>query len=193
VPAVPGAIGRGEPTARVWAFVVPLVVLAVAGVVAGLVWPFLVPDVQLRMTEVGPYPASEQDAGLLASMDGWYAVLGGGAGVMLGAVLGTVYLRHGLVTVFALLVGGLVAAVVSFVTGSLVANGAVVLRWEPDLPMGALAPAPLTLRAWGFLLVWPIAALMPLLPLAWLGWADDANHEFSTEGPDRHRDIEVMR
>lgn len=186
-PDVPaqGTTGRGESIARRRAFVVCVVVLALAGVVSGLVWPLLVPDVELRMTHVGPYPASEHDAGLLAAMDSWYAVLGGVAGVLLGAVLGTLYLRHGVVTVVALLVGGVVAALASFVIGELVANGAVILRWEPDLPVGASMQAPLMLRAYGFLLVWPVAVLAPLLPLAWFGWVDEeAEAGLSPESPD---------
>jgi hypothetical protein len=193
VSAAHGTAGRGESGARVRTFVVPVVVLILAGVVSGLVWPLLVPNVELRMTEVGPYPASEHDAGLLAAMDAWYAVLGGVAGVLLGAVLGTLYLRHGLITVLALLVGGVAAALASFVVGGLVANGAVVLRWEPDLPLGASVQAPLTLRAYGFLLVWPIATLAPLLPLAWLGWADDVPGGLSTDASDHRRDAGPMR
>ncbi len=173
---VPGGARRsGDPSAGAArrGFLVIVAVLALAGVVTGLLWAALRPDVQVVMTQVGPMPVDEVQAGGLASMDSWYAVLGGGAGILLGATLATVFLRHGVITVVALATGGCVAAVLSFVAGSLVANQAVVLSWKPGAALGASLSAPLTLHAHGFFLVWPIAVLAPVLPLAWLGWSGE--------------------
>jgi len=173
----PRGVSGGSSTGRRRAFVLIVVVLAIAGAVAGFVWARLVPDVEFVMTQIGPMPGSEIDAGELASMDSWYGVLGGGVGLVLGAVLATVFLRYGAVTVVALAVGGCLAAVAAFVVGSVVANGGVVLTWQPKAPLDTRLTSPLTLHAYGFLLVWPIAVLAPVVPVAWFGGTEGAAHE----------------
>jgi MFS family permease len=155
------------------AAVVIVLVLAVAGIGVGLAWAAVAPPVSMAMTQVGPVPVSELDAGRVVAMDAWYAVLGGGAGLLLGAVLATVFLRHGAAMVVALAVGACLAAALAYVAGSLAANGELVLRWGPDVPPETMLSAPLTLHAYGFLLVWPVAVLAPVVPLAWLGAPDD--------------------
>lgn len=150
-----------------------VVALAVAGAAVGIAWAMVAPAVQVVVTTVGPVPVTEEAAGDLAAMDSWYALLSGGVGVLLSAVLATIFLRHGVAMVLALVVGGCVAAVVALVVGGLLANGAVVLDWHPSQPPGAQLAAPLMLHARGYLLVWPIAVLAPVVPLAWFGWSDD--------------------
>lgn len=159
--------GRGR------AFLVIVIVMVVAGVVVGLVWTRLNPHVAMTMTELGPFPNTELEAARQVSMDAWYAALGAVTGLLLGAVLATVYLRHGVLTVVALLVGAVLASVLAFVTGSLVANGAVVVGWHPQAAPGSPLTAPLNLHAYGVLLSWPIGALAPVVPLVWLGWSRD--------------------
>lgn len=152
-------------------------VFLVSGILVGLIWPHLVPDVEMVMTQVGPYPVTEADAGELMSMDAWYALLGGGAALLVGAVLGASYIRFGVVTVLALLAGACVAAVAALAVGSLSAGGEVLLAWEPKVPERTELTAPLMLHAYGVMLVWPVAALAPMIPLAWLGWEHDGNPE----------------
>jgi hypothetical protein len=171
----PGRRRRPAPRAgrSAGAVVVIVLVLGLAGVGIGLAWAALAPSVQMAMTQVGVVPISELDAGRVVAMDSWYAVLGGGAGLVLGAVLASVFLRHGVAMVIALLVGASLAAVLAYISGSLAANGEIVLRWQPDAQPDTLLSAPLMLHAYGFLLVWPLAVLAPVIPLAWLGAHDD--------------------
>ena len=168
-----------------------VVVLAVAGAAIGVAWAALAPTVQMAMTQLGPIPLTELDASNVVSMDSWYAVLGGGAGLVLGAILATMFLRQGVAMVVALVVGALLAAVLSYATGSLAANGEIVLFWRPDAPLDTILTAPLTLHAYGYLLVWPVAVLAPVVPLAWLGPADErrgfGRSEVADAGPDLPR------
>ncbi|WP_020573446.1 hypothetical protein [Actinopolymorpha alba] len=175
----PGRRGTGSALA----FTTVVGVLALAGVVVGFAWARLAPRVEMVMTQIGPFPPTELEAGKLVAMDAWYAILAGGTGVVLGAVLGTIYLRRGISMVFALTVGSLLAAVLAFVVGDLVANGEIVLAWHPRAQPGDTLTTPLTLHAFGVLLVWPLAALAPVIPLAWLGWAG----EESSASPVIHR------
>jgi len=154
------------------AWVVIVVVMALAGLLSGIVWAFAAPEVHHVMTELGPVPETELEADRLVGMDGWYGILAGGVGLVVGAFLAASYLRHGVTMVLALLVGSSAAAILSVVMGSLVANGAIVFDFEPRVPPGSRLVAPLTLHAYGFMLVWPIAALAPVVPLAWFGWLD---------------------
>ncbi|MEQ7007371.1 hypothetical protein ABN028_14435 [Actinopolymorpha sp. B17G11] len=158
---------------RLRACMVIVLTLALAGVGCGIAWAVLAPDIELIMTQVGPLPASELDAGRLVAMDSWYAVLAGVIGLMLGAVLATFFLRQGVVMVVALIAGACLAAVLASAAGSLVANGTVVWTADPAATVDTTVAAPLRLHAYGYLFAWPIAVLAPVVPLAWLGWLDD--------------------
>ncbi|GAA2757070.1 hypothetical protein [Actinopolymorpha rutila] len=157
------------------AFWVIAVVLVAAGAIAGLVWAWTAPSphVAMTMTELGPFPNDEEEAARLVSMDGWYAALGAGTSLVLGTVLATLFLRHGLVTVAGLLVGSVLAALAAVVVGSLVANGSLIWSWDPHASPGTPLSAPLTLHAYGVLVSWPLAALAPVIPLVWLGSGRD--------------------
>jgi hypothetical protein len=145
-------------------------VLAVLGVVAGVVWQQLAPEVEMRMTDVGPYPVNELEAGQLMSMDGWYAALAGVIGLVAGSVLATVFLRHAGTMVIALVAGSCLAAVLAFAVGTVMGNGEIIVAWEPDAKLWSPLSAPLQLHAYGVALIWPIAALAPVVPLAWWAW-----------------------
>lgn len=145
-------------------------VLAVLGVVAGVIWQQLAPEVEMRMTDVGPYPLNELEAGQLMSMDGWYAALAGGIGLIAGSVLATVFLRYAGTMVIALVIGSCLAAVLAFAVGTVMGNGEIIVAWEPDAKLWAPLSAPLQLHAYGVALIWPIAALAPVVPLAWWAW-----------------------
>ncbi len=157
------------------AFWLIAVVLVAAGAIAGLVWAWTAPSphVAMTMTELGPFPNDEEQAARLVAMDGWYAALGAGTALVLGTVLATLFLRHGLVMVAGLLVGSVLAAVAAVVVGSLVANGALIWSWSPHAAPGTALSAPLTLHAYGILVAWPLAALAPVIPLVWLGSGRD--------------------
>jgi hypothetical protein len=164
--------GRPEPAEEggLRAALIIVGVLAVLGIIAGVVWQQLAPDVEMRMTEVGPYPVNELEAGQLMSMDGWYAALAGVIGLVAGSVLATVFLRHAGAMVIALVLGSCLAAALAFTVGTVMGNGEIILAWEPDAKLWAPLSAPLQLHAYGVALIWPIAALAPVVPLAWWAW-----------------------
>lgn len=174
-PAAPAAVRgrRRAATGRARVLAVLVGPLVLVGLVAGVIWPFLLPDVQMQMTTVGPYPVSELDASGLMAMDGWFAVLAGVGGLLTGSVLATVLMRHGWLLVFGLLVGAVLAAAVMLTVGSLIGNGELLLQWEPDAAPGAELLAPVQLHAYGVALVWPVAVLSPVLPLALFAWPID--------------------
>jgi hypothetical protein len=169
VPDVVASSDRG----RLRACLVIVLTLAVAGAGCGVAWAVAAPDIELIMTQLGPFPGSELDAGRIVAMDSWYAVLGSVTGLVVGAVLATVYLRHGVAMVVALVAGAGLAALLALTVGGLVANGTLDWAAEPAAPVDTAVAAPLRLHAYGCLLAWPIAVLAPVVPLAWLGWLDD--------------------
>jgi hypothetical protein len=182
VPPDPPMLGHARASAvadslpdrgRLRACVVIVLTLALAGAGCGIAWTVVAPDIELVMTQVGPLPATELDAGRLVAMDSWYAVLGAIAGLVVGAVLATAFLRHGVVMVVALVVGAGVAALLALTVGSLLANGTPDWTAEPAAHVETAVAAPLRLHAYGCLLAWPIAVLAPVVPLAWLWWLDD--------------------
>lgn len=150
------------------AVLVTLAAFVLAGVVAGLVWPHLVPHPRMVATDQGPVPLTELDAGRLIAMDGWYAVLAAGLGALGGIGLFTAFRRHGPWVVGAVAAGSVLAAAVMLVVGTYVGSGEVILAWAPDATAGTRLRAPVSVRAYGVVAVWPLAALIPVLVLSWL-------------------------
>lgn len=157
---------------------------AVAGVVAGTVWSRLGlrgGPIEAIMYDGRPVFTDEVTAARLFAMDGSFAVVGAIAGLLLGAVLYPLFRRHGPWTVGALVVGGLLGAVISFGVGTFAANDQLILAWNPTAEQGATVSAPLTLHAYGVAVAWPISALVSVLVLCWL-WRPESSVE---SGADR--------
>jgi hypothetical protein len=160
-----------EPS-RLKAALVVVVVFVVAGVASGLAWPHLVPQVQMVMTDLGPFPVSEAEAGQLMAMDGTYAGLAGILGLLLGTTLFMIFQRRGPAIVGAIAVGAGLAAALALTVGSFSSAGELVLAWQPHAEVGTELAAPLGLHAYGVMLIWPIAAIAPIVPLVWLTWRE---------------------
>ena len=84
-------VGNGHPSiARVVREI--LIALAVAAVIAllgapiGLLWRVVAPTVELVKTPYGWYPTAEEPEGFVAD-DGWFAIIGAGAGLALAIVI----------------------------------------------------------------------------------------------------------
>lgn len=163
---------REREPSRLKAVLVILGVFVLAGVGSGLVWPHLVPQVQMVMTDVGPFPLSEAEAGQLMAMDGTYAALAGILGLLLGTTLFMIFQRRGPAVVVAMAIGAGLAAALALTVGSYLAGGELVLAWQPHAEVGTELAAPLGLHAYGVMLIWPIAALAPIVPLVWLTWRE---------------------
>lgn len=172
----PGSRRRSTPpvTARAVGVMASVMVGAfvVAGAIAGMVWSRLglsAGQVEMVMGEDGPIFRNEFDAGQVVAMDGWFAVLGLIAGAVVGSVLFVVFRGNGPWATLCLTVASAIGAVVAFGVGALAANDQVIVAWEPRAEIGAPLSAPLTVHAYGVLLAWPIATLVGIAVLAWLG------------------------
>lgn len=159
-------------------------VFALAGVVAGVVWSRLGlrgGPIEAIMYNGRPAFADEVTAARLFEMDGSFAAIGAITGLLLGAVLYPIFRRHGPWTVGALVVGGVLGAVISFAVGTVAANDELILAWNPTAEHGATLSVPLTLHAYGVAVAWPLSALISVLVLGWL-WRPETS---APSGADR--------
>jgi MFS family permease len=145
--------------------VVVLAAFLLVGALAGLVWPHLVDPVVVTRAPDGV--ASDEVA--LAERfdnDGWYMVLAGGCGLLLGLVL-TIWRRtHEVVTLLAVVAGAFLAAWVMAGIGRLVGPEDPE-RVLADARVGTTASGVVTVTAEGAHYVWPIAAVIGALIVLW--------------------------
>jgi len=154
------------------AVVAYLALAAGVGAVAGLVWEAVV---DLPTYLVGAdRSASISERGLTAVVagDAWFTAIGAGAGIGLGWV-GWRRLRGlGWPVVLVVLTAALVAALLCWLVGQRLGPGPLAPRLAAAVP-GEAVPVELTLRARAALLVWPLAAVLPVLLGASLGRDED--------------------
>jgi hypothetical protein len=156
----------GQPPVTGAARLVGELVLAavVLGLVAATLWSNLAPDIQGELTATGVRVGIAQ-ARRQFGVDGWFAVVAAGGGLVLGTV---VFARHRSRPVGALVVlavAGLVAAAVQWSVGVLLGPEPVGER-AAELPAGTSISMPLELNAPAALLGWPIAAVVGALLVA---------------------------
>jgi len=140
------------------------IALALAGVVAGLLWSWLAPRADFRVTDAGPVPVGNLSEELLVADDAVFALLLLGLGLLAGAAAWFLPRRRGVATVLALAVGACLAAVVAWQVGEFLGPGPteqqladVGARVTTSLTLGSL-PA-MALAPFGALLVYVAAAL----------------------------------
>lgn len=142
-----------------------LALAAVAlGLVAAVLWSNLAPDVQVEITADGVRVGTAQ-ARRQFGVDGWFAVLAAGGGLLLGVVGLARHRRHPVGTLIALVAAGLAAAAVHWSVGVLLGPDPVVERMAGLAP-GSRISMPLEINALAVVLVWPIAALIGALLVA---------------------------
>lgn len=100
-----------------------VLVLALAGVVAGLVWWWLAPRADFRITSSGPVAIGEPSEELLVADDAVFALIVTGFGLVAGAAAWFRRRRRGVATVLALAVGGSAMAAVAWQLGELLGAG----------------------------------------------------------------------
>lgn len=137
-------------------FVITVLVLALIGVVAGILWSLAAPRPPYVVTNGGPLLADPSTQALIAA-DGWFAVITGALGLACGAV-GYSVSRGGrpLPVVVGLSAGGLLGAYLALVVGETVNLGAVSVSASGT--SASLIAGPLALTAQGVLFVWPTLA-----------------------------------
>jgi hypothetical protein len=136
-------------------------VFAVAAVVAGLLWAHLTDPVLVMKGPTG-VGIDEVELGRQFGADGWFLVLGGVAGLALGAALtawGVVRDRQLVLWVLLVLAGAALATLLMRFTGRIAGPG------DPEAalagaPVGQTAPARLQVHASIVDLTWLVAALM---------------------------------
>ncbi len=142
-----------------------VVAFLVAGVVVGLVWPQVVEPVTVTRNELG-LQTGEVALAHRFGQDAWYALLGGGAALLLGAALTLWRRAHEAATLGAIVVAALLAAWVSSVVGTATGPEAaeVVLA---DAEMGTSAPDQVQVTAEAAYLAWPLAAVLGAVLVLW--------------------------
>jgi hypothetical protein len=145
--------------------VVVLLSFVVAALVVGVVWPHVVDPVTVRRNDIGLL-TGEVALGEKFDNVGWYALLAGGFGLLLGAVLASRRRTHEVVTLLAIVAGAFLAAWLSARVGT----------WlGPDDPnqvlanakVGATAPDRVVVTADSAYLMWPISALVGCAVVLW--------------------------
>jgi hypothetical protein len=144
---------------------VTLVAFLVAAVLVGFLWPQLVDPVVVERADLG---LLTDEVALADRFDtvGWYSLLGGGFGLVLGVGLLARRQAHEVVTVLAVLAGAFLAAWLSAQLGTAVGPE------DPDkvlagAEVGATAQERVVLTSDVAYLVWPISAMIGAVVVLW--------------------------
>ena len=142
-----------------------LVAFLVAAVVAGALWPQLIDPVIVERAEQGVL-TDEVALGDRFDNVGWYALLAGAFGLLLGVVLAASRRAHEVVTLLAVLLGACLAAWLSAQVGTWLGpdDPNQVLQ---DAKVGATAEDRVLLDTDVAYLVWPISAMVGSVVVLW--------------------------
>lgn len=137
---------------------------ALLGVVVGLVWCWIAPRVPLYADATSVYlkdPEGEQQA----AADGWFAVLGAIAGVLVAALAywRTRHREGGLAVPVGLTLGGLLGGWIAWQVGSALGPSKSLAADAKKVPLGHVFDAPIDLHARAALVAWPVFALVVLI------------------------------
>jgi hypothetical protein len=140
-------------------------VFALAGALVGIVWPHLVAPVRVTRTDFGLLTGETALANRFAT-DGWFAVLGGVVGLVLGGLLTWWRRSEEVFTVIAVALGAAAASVIAAWVG---------YQLGPDDPttvlrhakVGTTALDVVKVSATAAYFVWPVMALVGALVVLW--------------------------
>jgi LPXTG-motif cell wall-anchored protein len=131
--------------------------LALAGVLAGVLWWLLAPRADFRVTDTGPVPIGDVSEELLVADDAVFALVLAGVGLLVGAAAWFLRRRRGVATVLALALGSCLTAVVAWQVGELLGGG----PSEAELAdVGARVTTSLTLGSLPAMAIAPFTALL---------------------------------
>lgn len=157
------------------------VVLAVLGVLLGVLWLWLAPHVPLVGDQVGKGWAvylKDSEGEQAIGVDGVFTLLGLAFGAVSAVAVFLLRRRGGIPLVAALAVGGLLGSVIAWRLGVWLGPTTDVIAHAKAVGKGVTFSAPLKLGARSALLAWPVAALVVHLGLTAL---------FGPRDPDPHR------
>jgi hypothetical protein len=155
--------GRRELRADLGSSVRLVLVLAVAGLFAGLLWWWLAPRAEFRIADGGPVVIGNPSEELLVADDGVLVLILAALGLMAGAAAWFLRRRRGVATVLALAVGGWAMAAVAWQVGEFLGAGPTTAQLAD---VGTVVTTSLTLGSIPALAIAPFAALLAyLLPV----------------------------
>ncbi|TFV82995.1 hypothetical protein E4P40_15040 [Blastococcus sp. CT_GayMR20] len=166
------AYWRGWPEVRtdLRSSVTLVLAMALAGVPAGLVWWWLAPRADFRVTDSGPVAVGKPSSELLVADDVVFALVLAGTGLALGAAAWFLRRRRGVATVVALALGACLTGVVAWQLGELLGAGPT----EAQLTdVGRLVTTSLTLGSPPALAAAPFMALVAYVAAALYAPGDD--------------------
>jgi hypothetical protein len=155
--------------------------IALAGVPAALVWWWLAPSADFRITADGPVPVgAEPSPELMVGVDVVFALVVAGLGLLAGLAVWFLYARRGLGGLLALAVGTAAAGVLAWQVGGL-------LRPSPTdaelAHVGARVTTGLELNSLPALAVGPFVAVLVYVLAAVLDGRDDLGRRKSAPAP----------
>ncbi|WP_039637409.1 ABC transporter permease [Streptomyces sp. 769] len=141
--------------------------VAVSGVLLGVLWAWLAPRVPLIADTRNVYLKNTEGEEAIGA-DGTFVLLAFGFGVLSAAVVFLFRRRGGIPLVVSLAVGGLLAAVLGWLTGMWLGPTPDVVAHAKQVGAGVVFDGPLRLQAKGALLAWPIAGMLTQIALSGL-------------------------
>ncbi len=160
VPASPYWRGRAEARLDLRSSLRLVLVLALTGVPAGLLWWLLAPRADFRITADGPQVVGSPSAELLVADDGVFVLVLAGLGLLAGVAAWRMRGNRGVTTLVALAVGTTAAGAVAWLVGELFGGG----PSEKELAdIGSVVTTGLQLGATAALAVAPFVAVLVYL------------------------------
>ncbi|MCK7622093.1 ABC transporter permease [Streptomyces sp. RS10V-4] len=141
--------------------------VAVSGVLLGVLWAWLAPRVPLIADTRNVYLKNTEGEEAIGA-DGTFVLLGLAFGVVSAAVVFLLRRRGGIPLVVGLAAGGLLAAVLGWLTGMWLGPTPDVVAHAKQVGPGVVFDGPLRLQAKGALLAWPVAAMLTQIVLTGL-------------------------
>ncbi|MFE6740089.1 ABC transporter permease [Streptomyces tubercidicus] len=164
--------------------------VALTGVLLGLLWNWLAPHVPLVADARNVYLKNTEGEESIGA-DGTFLLLAFAFGVLTTAVVFLFRRRGGIPLVVALVVGGLLGATVGWLTGMWLGPTPDMAAHAKEVGPGVVFDGPLRLQAKGALLAWPIGAMVTQLVLSALFGPPDPMPEVpywlqGQHGPQQH-------
>ena len=157
IPAAARWRGRAELRADLRSAIALAVGLLLCGGPAALLWWWLAPRADFRITENGPVPVGDVSPELLVADDVVFALVLAGAGLLAGVAAWFLRRRRGVATVLALALGACLTAVVAWQVGEMLGAG----PSDTELAdVGARVTTSLTLSSPAAMALAPFTALL---------------------------------
>jgi len=142
-----------------------LATLIVAGLSGGWLWHLLSSTPSYTIGDDYGAIITEQSLSQVFAMDIWYMFIGVGVGMAVGAIMWVLFHKMGWWLVIGVIIGSLLAAVLAWQFGQLLGPRDFAERVTVALP-GDRVPMDLQLHSVWLMMIWPMAANLPVLALA---------------------------